>query len=124
MFMSRLKQFFGQRPSTIINASNATAEADGLYSLTIPDGAGVVVLKGTGTIKRLHTSARRGDRGSRVLFLYSSEGLVTLTNTAAAALPGEIDAGVVDIVLSATQCISLYLRSDGVWVRLTTIASN
>jgi len=123
MFMSRLKQFFGQKPYTLINASNATAEADGLYSIFIPDGASTVVLSGTKTLKRLHTSALRGDRGSRVILLYSSTGTVTITSTDAAALPGEVDASF-DISLTATSCIFLYLRSDGVWVRLTTIASN
>ena len=124
MFMSRLKQFFGQKPYTTINASAATAEADGVYALTIPDGASTVVLTGTGTIGRLYTSALRGDRGGRVIFLYSRDGLVTFTNTAGASVAGQIDAGSVDILLDATHCIFLYLRSDGVWVRLTTIASN
>lgn len=124
MFMSRLKRFFGQTPATVLNASAATVAPDGLYALTIPDGASTIVLAGNGTIGHLYTASRRGDYAGRVIFLYSRDGTVTLTATVPPAVPGDIESGNLDIILDVTHCVFLYLRHDGVWVRMTDMASN
>ena len=111
---ARAKHWFGggSQPPTIASAA----------TVYVPDNAGSVILTGAETITALNAAI--STRGSRMLYLYSKDGNVVLTNTDGTTTAGQMDLGGSNITLGATDMIILYLRVDGVWVRATPVANN
>ena len=105
--INRLKSIFGG--GTVAPTRMAAAA-----TMFVPDGAAVVELTGTDTVTSLRASAWARNR--TVLFRQVS-GATTFTNTASATAANQMDLGIANITLSATDSMTLFVRSDGVWER-------
>lgn len=90
-------------------------------TVNVPDDTNYVEFTGTDTVTALNAS---GSTRNRMVVFYSTSGTTTLTNTDSATTAGQMDLGGSNIALGATDAIILWLRSDGVWVRLTPVANN
>lgn len=111
---ARAKHWFGggSKPPTVASAA----------TVYVPDHAGGVLFTGAETITTLNAAV--STRGSRLVYFYSTNGSVVLTNTDDTTTAGKMDLGGSNITLGATDMVVLYLRSDGVWIRATDECNN
>lgn len=107
---SRLKSIMGGDRTDYSIAAATT--------VNVPDSTNFVSLTGTATITTLN-----GDLTTRnrlVHFYQSDSGATTFTNTDSTTTAGQMDLGGSNITLGQTDFLTLWLRDDGVWVRVST----
>lgn len=108
-FISRVKSLFGAGSGIAKSVAAAT-------TVYVPDGLAWINMTGTATITALQADV--SSRGRLAYFYQSDSGATTFTNTDSTTTANQMDLGGSNITISATDVLVLYLRHDGVWVRV------
>ena len=87
-------------------------------TVNVPDSTNLVYLTGTDTITSL--LANPATRNRQVIFIQNDSGTSTFQNTDGPTTSGTMDLGGSNVALGQNDVLTLFCRSDGTWVRVSS----
>lgn len=117
--VARIKSWLGGRAHQTVTVPEGSQ-----ITVAMPNNTNVVPVScpsANGSSILVLTSRAR----NRVVWLYNAgSNSIDLVNSSGTTTAGQMDLGVADVTLGATDGIYLYQRADGAWVRAAPVANN